>query len=226
MSADGPGTRFLRSLPKSSAASAAGDLAAIVAAAPHAAALSGTPTVKVPTLIGFGGYARSGKDTTAEILVRDYGHRLLSFGTYVASLLVEVNPLVEVSPGQVERAATLMERLGYEGAKRVPDFVRLLQDLGTGINRRDAGLWARLVLADLPPDGLGVITGVRSLGQIAAIRDHGGLTIWVQRPGIEPRNGHINELEVGPADFDVVLNNDGSLADLAVSLRTVLTSAV
>lgn len=207
---DGTGTDYLRRLAASGG--------------PVAPVIDVPGEVVVPRLIGFGGWARSGKDTTAEILVREYGHRLLSFGTYVAALLVEINPWIEVGPGQFERAADLLERLGYEGAKQIPDFVRALQELGTAINRRDGGLWARLVLADLPPDGLGVITGVRSKAQITAIRDHGGLTIWVSRPGVKPRNAHINELEVGPDDFDVVLSNDGDRARLARNLHALFAA--
>jgi len=176
----------------------------------------------VPRIAGFGGYARSGKDTAAGMLVEQHGHRLLSFGTYVAALLREINPAVEIEADRYERAGDLLDRVGYEQAKAVPDFVRMLQDLGTGINTRDNGLWARLVMADLPADQRGVITGIRSLAQIDAVRQAGGLTIWVTRPGIEPRNAHRNELEVGPDDFDVVLANDGDLADLAATLNTVL----
>ena len=226
--APSPATRFLQQVARTKPVqpqAVPGTLTDMVAAAPHAAAIAGQAPLLVPAIVGFGGWGGSGKDTTAEILVRDYGHRLLSFGTYVADLLVEINPLVEVAPGRTERAATLMDRLGYEGAKKIPDFLRMLQDLGTGINHRDPGLWARLVLADLPPEGRGVITGIRSVEQVDAIRHVGGLAIWVSRTAVQPRNGHENELSVGPEDFDVVLKNDGTLSDLARNLRKVLAEA-
>jgi hypothetical protein len=220
-----PGTNYLRGLAQAATViplPTRRPLAAAVAATSHAIAIAGGPSGQIPALVGFGGFGGAGKDAAATILSDQYGHRLLAFGTYVAGLLAQTNPLVQVAPGQTERAATLLDRLGYEGAKRVPDFLRLLQDLGTAINERDPGFWARLVLADVPAGSRSVITGIRSREQIAAVRDHGGLTIWVTRPGVGPRNGHKNEKQVSPEDYDVVLNNDGTLADLAVNLRRVL----
>lgn len=180
------------------------------------------PAPPVPAVLGFGGWAQSGKDTAAEFVIETHGHRLLSFGTYVNALLLDVNPGVEVEPGRFERAQDLFDRLGYEGAKKVDDYRIQLQDLGTGINKRDSGLWGRLVLADLPAGERGVITGLRSIPQIDAVRAVGGLTIWVDRPGAAPANGHENETQVGPDDFDVVLDNSGTLGDLRISLGRVL----
>ena len=181
-----------------------------------------TPAPLVPAIVGFGGWARSGKDTAADLVIEAHGHRLLSFGTYVQALLLEVNPGVEVEPGRFERAQDLYARLGYEGAKKIDDYRIQLQNLGTGINERDAGLWARLVLADLPAGDRGAISGLRSKAQIAAVRAVGGLTIWVDRPGAAPANGHPNETQVGPDDFDVVLDNSGTLGDLRISLERIL----
>ena len=187
------------------------------ALAAHAA-----PRPAVPAILGFGGWARSGKDTAAEMVIAAHGHRLLSFGTYVNALLLEVNPGVEVEPGRFERARDLFDRLGYEDAKAIEDYRVQLQNLGSAINDRDPGLWARLVLADLPPGAQGVITGVRSLPQLEAIRAVGGLTVWVDRPGAAPMNAHRNEQAVGPDDFDVVLDNSGDLRDLRITLDRLL----
>ena len=185
-------------------------------------ALAVAPEMRVPAVLGFGGWAQSGKDAAAEFVIARHGHRLLSFGTYVNALLLDVNGGVEVEPGRFERARDLYERLGYEGAKKIDDYRIQLQDLGTGINKRDSGLWGRLVLADLPPGERGVITGLRSKPQIDAVRAVGGLTIWVDRPGAAPANGHENETQVGPDDFDVVLDNSGTLGDLRISIERVL----
>lgn len=220
-----PTVKTMRAAPALTPVVSAADLdAADRSHRPVSAALAAQarPRPAVPAILGFGGWAQSGKDTAAEMIIEQHGHRLLSFGTYVNALLLEINPGVEIETGRFERARSLFDRLGYEGAKKVEDYRLQLQDLGTGINRRDPGLWSRLVLADLPAGHRGVITGVRSLEQIAAVRSAGGLTIWVDRPEAAPVNGHENETQVGPDDFDVVLDNSGDLRDLRIALDRLL----
>ncbi len=176
----------------------------------------------MPNLIGFGGYAGAGKDTAAQVLVDDHGYQLLSFGHYVADLLADIDPLVEVEAGRTCRASVVLDERGYEAAKLVPDFVRLLQDLGSAVNDRDPGFWSRLVLAGVAPSAHAVISGVRSPAQIAAVRDAGGVTVWVERPGVGPRNGHRNETAAGPDDFDLVVRHDRTVADLHAAVRGLI----
>lgn len=173
-------------------------------------------------LVGFGGYATSGKDTAAYVLVRWHKYRLLSYGRQVAALLAEVNPLVEVDPTVALRARVILEDQDYEKAKLIPDFVRLLQDLGSAVNDRDPEFWSRTVLADVVPGSRTVLSGLRSREQVAAVRERYGLTVWIERPGVGPRNGHRNELAAGPEDFDVVVVNDGTVADLHRKIDSLL----
>ena len=46
-------------------------------------------------IIGLTGYARSGKDTVAKILVDNYGYKRIAFADKIRELLVEINPILE-----------------------------------------------------------------------------------------------------------------------------------
>lgn len=182
----------------------------------------------VPQIVGFGGYMQAGKDTAAAMIVESDGHTLASFGEHVCSLLLAVNPVIEVGDGTFPRAREVFDTYGYEEAKKVGDFRLLLQNLGSGMNDRDSGFWARQVLADLGPDGRSVISGLRSLAQIAAVRQAGGVTVWIDNPHlVQAQNhamGHRNENEVGPEDFDVVVVNDSTLDVLRERLFAALAA--
>ena len=92
-------------------------------------------------LVGFCGYAGSGKDSCADLLVSKLGYEKRSFAAPLRSLALHLNPLMMIEDpkrlpkGQVvlERYANLMERDGYEATKRAHEDVRLfLVALGHG----------------------------------------------------------------------------------------------
>lgn len=179
----------------------------------------------VPNVVGFGGYMRAGKDTAAQMLIdRGEGHTLVGFGEHVCSLLLDINPDINLGDGTYAPAREVFDTYGYEGAKTKGNFRLLLQNLGSAMNDRDSGFWARQVLAALGADGRGAISGLRSKAQIAAVRDAGGLTVWVDNPRAEaPKGSHRNETEVGPEDFDVVVVNDSTIEVLHERLFAALT---
>ena len=49
-------------------------------------------------IIGLTGYAQSGKDTLANILVENYGYTRVAFADKIREFLYEVNPMVGCSP--------------------------------------------------------------------------------------------------------------------------------
>lgn len=196
--------------------------------------------MSIPFLIGLGGYAECGKDAVADLLVE---HGNSWFKTYMSKpleqALLKLDPVVfiqdnlwsdwfdwEDSPyygGHLEkycRYSDLHELVGYEKSKKVNEVRRLLQVLGTEIGRKMFGedVWVNKAFGEvdgaLQADERVVITGIRYRNELAALSGRGGLAVWVARPGYGPVNAHSSDNTLGPEDFDLTVDNDGSLEDL------------
>lgn len=172
-------------------------------------------------LISLSGYAETGKDAAAEVLVERYGYVLAAPGRHVASLLAEVNPLVVVG-GLMVGYAQVLEQAGYEGSKKVPLVREMLQDLGTGIKRHVPAYWLDRVLENRPAGQRMVMAGMRSRGEIDGVKAAGGVTIRIHRPGKGPMNGHENETDLDECVFDAHVHNDSTVEEL---VRQVVAAA-
>lgn len=148
-------------------------------------------------LIGLCGYAGSGKDAVASVLMRD-----LPPGSEFTRIAF-ADELKNVARG-----------LGWDGRKD-DDGRRLLQNLGVAV--RDClgdSLWIDAALEGYNGDEHAVITDVRFANEMREIRGMGG-EIWrVDRPGVGPVNDHVSEHEWTAGPFDRVIANDGTLDDL------------
>lgn len=173
-------------------------------------------------LVGIGGYAQSGKDTAAQTLVSD-GFNRVGFADPMREMLAALNPIV-LGP---LRYRDLLEEFGYEESKRMfPEFRRLLQCLGTEAGRQVLGqnIWVDTALGSMIAGEDYVVSDVRFPNEVAGIRDSGGLTLWVSRPGVGPLNDHASETSVSVDDFDVEIKNDGTPADLEAAVRDAVGS--
>lgn len=161
---------------------------------------------KLP-LIGISGTFASGKDTVAEFLVRDFGYTHVSTGDMVRKVAQE-------KYGSIER----------------PILVKTATDL-----RHEKGAGALVVeaLKEKPPL---VITGIRSLGEMKALKAAGGILLFVDAP-IEVRYQRVKsrardqetdltleqfqaneekEMSAGPSDEDFNIRKIGELADVTI----------
>jgi len=178
--------------------------------------LGDAPRLLPEQIIGFCGYAQSGKDTAAAILT-DLGWDRRAFADPIKEIALAMNPRVGDS--------TLVEAVrhfGWEGAKKSPEVRSLLQRLGTEGGRRHIAddVWTR-TLFERPHGPLLVISDVRFEDEVAAIRSRGGIVVRVQRDGVGPANDHPSE---AIPSHDLVIDNDGSVADLALEVGRVLAS--
>jgi hypothetical protein len=73
-----------------------------------------------------------------------------------------------------------------------------------------------------------IITDMRFPNELSYIKDRGGITIRVNRDtGVQwatsdGANEHPSETALDNAEFDYVINNDGSLEDLILSVAEIL----
>ena len=179
----------------------------------------------LPPIIGLSGYARTGKDTVAEILV-GHGYRRVAFADKIREALLLLNPSVDAHDALGRRAtvAQVVSLIGWETAKdSVPEIRGLLQRLGSDMAHPMFGkdCWVRLGLAAV--DGPTVFTDCRFPLEADAIRERGGQMWRVIRPGYGPVNGHVSEIALdGYLRWDRMLVNDRGLDELAAAVRHAL----
>lgn len=182
-------------------------------------------------IIGLAGLAGSGKDTAAQLLRTE----LQALGRTVDTMAF-ADPIrwMLAALGVPEQA------MSDRGLKEqpLPEFAHtsyrhMAQTLGTEWGRQCMGVsfWtARLALrlakleeAGRAPDFL-LITDVRFPNEAAWVKNRAGRMVKITRPGPAGVRPHISEAQVLP--FDVLLDNRGTVDDLALSCRSLALQLV
>lgn len=184
------------------------------------------------TIIGLSGYARSGKDSVAEVLVTNEGYERRAFADTLRNSLLALNPTLMVGSGiggglEPWPLAAAVRVYGWEKLKSIaPDSRAYLQRLGTEVGRNILGenIW---VDATLPSQIASqfediVVTDCRFPNEAAAIKSRGGKLVRVTRPEVGPANDHPSEVGLDDYPFDYFLDNDGDLSDLVDEVQTML----
>ena len=164
-------------------------------------------------IIGLSGYARSGKDTVAELLCLNYDYKRVSFADPMRQALYVLSPKVD----GITRLSEYVDDYGWDTAKQNPEVRRLLQVFGTEVGRKQFGsqFWIDIALKDLDNTSLAVISDVRFPNEAEAIKKLGG-SIWrINRHNHSAVNGHPSEHAMDNYMFNHVVYNDGTLDDLS-----------
>lgn len=173
-------------------------------------------------LIGLSGYAQSGKDTTANILIDEFGFTRVAFADALREALYSLNPIVrhvsKMSGGWDIRVQDFVDEIGWDRAKvQEPEIRALLQRLGTEVGRNLLGdnIWVKLAMAKVQEiPGPVVITDMRFPNEYDAVAAYLGERWRIERPGTEPVNAHPSETALDGYPFDEYIKNEGSLDDL------------
>ena len=175
-------------------------------------------------VIGLTGYAQSGKDTLASILVEKYGYSRVAFADKIRDFLYGINPLVACSPTGYLR--DLVNLVGWDKAKQEPQVRRLLQDLGISARELiDENIWVTTALRHVGKDERVVVTDVRFENEAMMIKLMGGQLWRVRRPGVEAVNSHVSETQLDGYKVDQIFVNSGSIQDLELLVRTRMQNA-
>lgn len=163
-------------------------------------------------IIGLSGYAQSGKDTVAQILVDNYGFKRVSFADPIRKLLYETNPMLK----EGYKIQGLVDVYGWDKVKvEHPEARRLLQDLGIGARKVFGDdVWIYQVLKDVHPSDKLVISDVRFINEAECISARGGELWRVTRPGVTAVNAHVSETQMDDYPVDHFVKNDGDVKDL------------
>jgi len=175
-------------------------------------------------LIGLTGYAQSGKDTVASILVEKYGYTRIAFADKIRDFLYGINPMVACSPtGYLQ---DLVNLVGWDKAKQEPQVRRLLQDLGISARELlDENIWITTALSKVDKDVRVVVTDVRFENEAMMIKLMGGQLWRVKRVGFGPVNEHVSESELDGYKVNQIFVNNGTLEDLEVLVTTRMRNA-
>lgn len=190
-------------------------------------------------LIGLMGYAQTGKDTTANVLVEHHGFTRVAFADKLREVAYALDPIVAYTDRGAWgtdvlaplRLQDVVDQHGWDYAKtRYPEVRALLQRLGTEAGRQvlspalfgDDSIWVRAALDGLHGDSHWVITDVRFPNEAQAIRERGGWLWRIERNGTGPVNGHASETALDDTPADWIVPNNGTLDDLARNVQLVL----
>lgn len=160
-------------------------------------------------LIGIAGPARSGKDTVADMLMKSLDTSVWKHDTFAAPMKAMLAVIGVDCSGDTDREAILPD---YGVSTR-----HMMQSLGTEWGRHQIGpdVWVD-VFARINKRERCIVSDVRFANEAALVRANGILVHVVGRGGI--KGSHISESGVEIGEFDIVLDNSGSLDDLRSQL--------
>ena len=172
-------------------------------------------------IIGLTGYAQSGKDTVANVLVERYGFTRLAFADKIREYLYETNPMYDSIVGEPLFVRAKVDRDGWEEAKKSPHIRRLLQTSGVAARKLfGEDFWVKQALKDIEFGGDYVIADVRFENEADAIKSTGGQIWRSKRLGVDPVNGHISETQMDGYPVDQIFVNNTTVDDLEVLIKT------
>lgn len=180
-----------------------------------------------PRIIGITGRKFSGKDTIADMLVKDYGYIKLSYATPLKeSCRVIFNLTTEQLYGNQKESVddywkvTPREILQFVGTELFRDRIgELLPHIGTDI-------WVKSVIRtiDANPDSRFVISDVRFPNEVKALQNMDNSKIWRVCRDIESHKyeEHASENQIATLLVDNDIKNNGTLVDLKLQIMELL----
>ena len=195
-------------------------------------------------LIGLTGLARAGKDSVADILVRDHDFRKMSFAAPLKRMVKNLDPIVglrscdccsdyyEVYLSDLYAAGMTDEEI--KASEYGDEARRLWQRFGTDVMRAEQDdYWIQAAykgLAELPRSSRVVFTDCRFPNESDFIYEMSmewGDTVsstWqVVRPGIVlPEGAHASEQWAGRLGEEITIHNDGTLEQLAETVGVAM----
>lgn len=179
-------------------------------------------------IIGLTGYAQSGKDTVAKILVDKYGFVRVAFADKIRDFLYEMNPMIDSVAGEPIFLKERVDRDGWEVAKQNPHIRRALQNAGISArNHFGDDFWIRETFRPVGMHNKIVVTDVRFKNEADWIKQYEYSQLWrIKRPGVGAVNGHISEHEMDDYKADQIFANHGTIEDLEMLIKVRMMALV
>jgi hypothetical protein len=177
-------------------------------------------------IIGLTGYAQSGKDTVAKVLIENFGFERVAFADPIRKLLYEMNPAVKDGDYRIQG---VVDGYGWDVAKTAfPEVRRLLQDLGVGARKVfGEDFWVKQALNSHSPSDNVVVTDVRFTNEADYIKGFPEAQLWrIKRIGVGAVNGHVSERDMDGHAVDQIFANNGSIGDLEALIKARMLALV
>ena len=173
-------------------------------------------------IIGIGGYAQSGKDTLASLLIEHVGFERDAFADTLKKILYATNPSINID-GQYVTLQSVVDEIGWDEAKtRHPEVRKLQQRMGTegGRTHIHEDIWAKVVLEFHTHGPRLAIPDTRFRNEADLIHRSGGYVVRIDRDGVGPANDHASEL----LDIDPDSLSPREALDLLYALHEEISS--
>jgi len=196
-------------------------------------------------IVGICGYAKSGKDTLANVIQYltktyptpehlDLEHALMWAGKMgstweIVKFADGVRDVARIlAPGvsfdtQADKDLMMPQAWSIAGPMSRREF---LQKLGTDAMRDNLhpDVWVNLLMNrySTPGEKRWIVTDVRFPNEFYAIKTAGGIVVRVVRDGVGPTNAHRSETAIDSLRANFTVENNGSVKDLFVHAKKIL----
>ena len=176
-------------------------------------------------IIALSGFARSGKDEAAKVLVEEFGFKQVAFADKLREVLYALDPVVSFDrEGTIylQEVIDLYSWAGYKSTRFSEEIRRLLQRLGTEAGRQTLwdSIWIDAAFANQPEDAKIVVSDARFINEFEAVKARGGQVWRIDRAGIGPVNDHPSEIEATTYNsFNKWIVNDEDLESYHDKIR-------
>ena len=186
-------------------------------------------------LIGIVGLIGSGKDTVANRLVEKHGYIRDSFAKSLKDAVSSMfNWDREMLEGNTTSSRHWREQPDKFWSERLGKPVTprwVLQHFGTEVMRGKMydGIWVDSCIGRYKGQNT-VISDTRFINEIKTIRTHGGIILCVKRGSLptkkemQDKGAHQSEWDWLENDYEITINNDGSLDDLYAKVDDLIIS--
>ena len=186
-------------------------------------------------LIGIVGLIGSGKDTVANGLVEKHGYIRDSFAKSLKDAVSSMfNWDREMLEGNTTSSRHWREQPDKFWSERLGKPVTprwVLQHFGTEVMRGKMydGIWVDSCIGRYKGQNT-VISDTRFINEIKTIRAHGGIILCVKRGSLptkkemQDKGAHQSEWDWLENDYEITINNDGSLDDLYAKVDDLIIS--
>jgi len=160
-------------------------------------------------IVGLSGFARSGKDTAAEVLISSYGFKRMAFAD---ALKADLKGMIGTALETIGKDVSLYNEMLTTSKETVRpimvEYGRIMRDLY-------APYWIDRLFSDMlgTEGNRFVITDCRYENEAKEIRKFGGIVVGITRPDVIPANAE-EEMSFSKFTPDYTINNDAGIVRL------------
>lgn len=178
-----------------------------------------------PSIVGFTGLKRSGKDTAAAEL-GNYGYEPVQFAGALKGMIRYLLGYAGMEPYEIERYVDgdlkeePCEELNGQTVRHA------MQTLGTewGRNLIHPDIWTNIAMRRASQNKMTVVSDIRFPNEVKAINDAGGKVIRITRNSNENTDTHPSETFVEGLKVDGELSNDTTVEEFKQRIREIVGS--